>query len=69
MFVSLNSFVKNVVSLPVYVNVAHIRAGGFSGFGGGGGGLLRGGLGRHCCGGCCGYFLPVGIQRSKTDML
>jgi hypothetical protein len=30
MFVSLNSYVKKVVSLPVYVNVAQVRAGGFS---------------------------------------
>ena len=30
MFVCLNSFVMKVVSLPVYVNVAQVRAGGFS---------------------------------------
>jgi hypothetical protein len=54
--VCLNSFVMEVVSLPVDVNVAQGRSAGF--FSGVVEGVavkvFGGGMGRHCCGGCCG---------------
>jgi hypothetical protein len=55
MFVYFKSFVMNVVSLPVYVNVAHfylVRC--FSGCDGGGFRVSGGLSDRSCCVGCFG---------------
>ena len=61
----LKSFVMKVVSLPMYMKVAHFRFVGWSS-GCGGGGEEEGWdfavvSGRICCVGCYGYSLHVGI--------
>ena len=61
MSVCLNSFVMKVVSLPVFVKVAHLRfAGWSSGWWreGEGVGSLGGVSGSRCCVGCYGWYSP-----------